>query len=129
MVCSQLPWEAIRHACQLLRCWWLTWEHPWEPGKGKKVHCCSHPPDLPFLSLTALGHIYHPHLAVVPNPIWQENSCLCWDLSEWGLRGRVWVVLVMCGGVTDEDLLGDASSSFSVLVSSSFSHLGGPHEE
>lgn len=54
----------------------------WE---GQEGLCGSKaPPFNPLCPSTALGHFNHSHLAVVLDPVWQEDSCICWDLSEWG---------------------------------------------
>lgn len=85
------PWEPPKVAVNFLTAQIMSsgslrqgWERLWGPGKGRRGSMArTHFPH-PLCPSTALGHIHHSHLAVVPNPVWQEDSRIHWDLSEWG---------------------------------------------
>lgn len=55
----------------------------WGFGKGRRGSMALIHLPHPLCPSSALSHIHHSCLAVVPNSVWQENGCIHWDLSEW----------------------------------------------
>lgn len=54
--------------------WWLLGS----TGGGLRLR----PASLSLCPSAALGHLHHSHLAVVSDPVWQEDGRICGDLSE-----------------------------------------------
>lgn len=81
----------------------------------------------PLLYPPGLSHTHHSFLAVVLNPVWQEDSCVCWDLGKWGREDHQANRILGLPG--EEALRGSPLCLCSSLVSSAFPHLGGLRQE